>query len=106
MTNRMSRHVAVCISNEGNEVSLQMWKIYKVLPDADASSEGLIRVIDETGEDYLFPEEYFAPIDLPSRLQRSFERAVRERRRATASTDETASASGLSRVLKRPKRRA
>src|SRR6266545_6415078 len=86
MTNRMSRHVAVCVLNEGNEVSLQMWKIYKVLPDADASSEGLIRVIDETGEAYLFTEEYFAPIDLPSEVQRSFERAIRKRRRAAAET--------------------
>lgn len=44
----------------------------------DANSEGLIRVIDETGEDYLFPEEYFVPIDLPSQIQKSFERTVRE----------------------------
>ncbi len=103
MTNPMSPQVAVCVLNEGNEVSLQMWKIYKVLPDADASSEGLIRVIDETGEDYLFPEEYFAPIDLPSEVQRSFERAIRKRRRAAA---ETSSAIRPTRLLKHSKRRA
>lgn len=53
----------VCVGNEGNEVSLQLWKIYKALRD-DARSEGFLRVIDESGEDYLFPEENFVPIEL------------------------------------------
>jgi hypothetical protein len=62
----------VCVANEGNEVSLQLWKIYKALRDADAESEGFLRIVDESGEDYLFPEENFVP----------FERAIREHRRA------------------------
>src|SRR5690349_7041323 len=74
----------VCINNEGNEVSLQLWKIYKPLRDTDARSEGFFRVVDESGEDYLFPEEYFVPIELPNEVKRPFERAVREQRRSAA----------------------
>jgi hypothetical protein len=73
----------VCLANEGNEASLQLWKIYKVIRDDDARSEGFLRVIDESGEDYLFPEENFAPIELPAKIKRPFERAVREQRQTT-----------------------
>ena len=72
----------VCVSNEGNEASLQLWKIYKPLRDNDARSEGFLRVIDESGEDYLFPEENFVSIELPSEVKKPFERAVREQRRS------------------------
>lgn len=72
----------VCVQNEGNEVSLQLWKIYKPLRDDEARSEGLFRIIDESGEDYLFPEENFVPIELPAELKKPFERASREQRRA------------------------
>ena len=78
-SNHISRAV-VCLANEGNEASLQLWKIYKVVRDDDAKSEGFLRVIDESGEDYLFPEENFAPIDLPAKIRRPFERALREQR--------------------------
>jgi hypothetical protein len=74
----------VCVQNEGNEVSLQLWKIYKPLRDADARSEGFFRVIDESGEDYLFPEENFVAIELPAEARKPFERAVRAQRRAAA----------------------
>ena len=56
---------AVCINNEDYEVSLELRKIYKVLPDAKAAEHHYIRVIDESGEDYLYPEDYFIPIELP-----------------------------------------
>ena len=72
----------VCVENEGNEVSLQLWKIYKPLRDNDARSEGFLRVVDESGEDYLFPEENFVPIELPNEVKRPFERSVRAQRRA------------------------
>ena len=71
----------ICVSNEGNEASLQLWKVYKPLRDNDARSEGFFRVVDESGEDYLFPEENFAPIDLPADVRRTFERAVRDQRK-------------------------
>jgi hypothetical protein len=75
-------NAVVCVQNEGNEVSLQLWKIYKPLRDDDARSEGFFRVIDESGEDYLFPEENFVAIELPAEVRKPFERAVRAQRRA------------------------
>jgi hypothetical protein len=83
--NHQSHFDAVlCVANEGNEASLQLWKVYKTLSDGDAQSEGLLRVIDESGEDYLFPEENFAPIELPVEARKPFERAIRAQRRAAA----------------------
>ena len=55
----------VCIKNEGYTVSLELRKIYQVVPDARAAKHQLLRVIDETGEDYLYPADYFAPVKLP-----------------------------------------
>ena len=84
-------HAVICVENEGNEVSLQLWRIYKTLPDDDARAEGLIRVVDESGEDYLFPEENFAAIELPKEIQKPFERAVRQQRRAATAPRTSAS---------------
>lgn len=50
---------AVCISNSEYAASLERHKIYRVLPDEDAEQEGDLRVIDESGEDYLYPADYF-----------------------------------------------
>ncbi len=50
---------AVCVSNADYPVSLELHKIYRVLPDEDAEADGDMRVIDESGEDYLYPEIYF-----------------------------------------------
>jgi hypothetical protein len=61
----------VCISNEGYPASLEMHKIYRVLPDNDAAADGDLRVIDESGEDYLYPASYFAPISLPAIVEDS-----------------------------------
>jgi hypothetical protein len=77
-------NAVVCVQNEGNEVSLHLWKIYKPLRDDDARSEGFFRIIDESGEDYLFPEENFVAIELPAEARKPFERAVRAQRRAAA----------------------
>ncbi len=55
----------VCINNQDYPASLELRKIYRVLPDPEAESHRMIRVIDESGEDYLFPELMFAPIELP-----------------------------------------
>jgi len=82
MTSHEYPSAVVCVDNEGNEVSLQLWKIYKTLRDSDAHSEGFLRVVDESGEDYLFPEENFVPIELPTEVKKPFERAIREQRRA------------------------
>ncbi len=55
----------VCINNQDYPASLEVRKIYRVLPDPEAESHRMIRVIDESGEDYLFPEQMFAPVQLP-----------------------------------------
>lgn len=55
----------ICINNKGYEVSLERGKVYRLLDDEKAAQHNLIRVIDESGEDYLFPNEYFVPIKLP-----------------------------------------
>jgi len=67
---------AVCVKNHGYEVSLERRKIYRVLPDAEAARHKQIRVIDESGEDYLYPEEFFAPIELPQSVRRALQTAL------------------------------
>ncbi|MEW5830172.1 MAG: hypothetical protein AB1846_14860 [Chloroflexota bacterium] len=61
---------AVCIKNVGYEASLEPRKIYQVLPDQEAEKHQMLRVIDESGEDYLFPASLFSPITLPQTLIR------------------------------------
>jgi hypothetical protein len=62
----------VCISNEGYPVSLIVRRIYRVLADPEASGRGLVRVVDESGEDYLYPSGLFAQIELPREIERRF----------------------------------
>jgi len=59
----------VCIRNEDSE-DLEPRKIYQVLPD-ESSNDGYIRVIDDSGEDYLYPQDYFVPIELPRAAQKA-----------------------------------
>jgi hypothetical protein len=67
----MTKHLVVCVGNEGYAASLETRKIYVSLPDADAVRHGLLRVVDESGEDYLFPKALFRPIDLPQSTKRA-----------------------------------
>jgi len=60
----------LCIDNRDSE-DLEKRKIYQVLPDDDAKQEGYLRIIDESGEDYLYPESYFVSIQLPSEAQKA-----------------------------------
>ena len=62
---------AVCIDNAKYPASLELHKIYRVIPDADAAQDGDIRVIDESGEDYLYPADWFALVKLPQVVQDS-----------------------------------
>ena len=62
----MKKHFKICVANHGYEASLEIRKIYEVLADREAERHHQTRVIDESGEDYLYPEEYFAPVRLPS----------------------------------------
>jgi len=56
---------AICVQNEGYPASLELWKVYRVLPDDKAAKHQLIRVVDESGEDYLYDQTWFVPIKLP-----------------------------------------
>ena len=66
-----ARRFVLCLRNSGYEVSLERRKIYQVLPDRAAAAHKQVRVIDESGEDYLFPASYFVPINLPQALRRA-----------------------------------
>jgi primosomal protein N' len=63
------RHFAVCVRNEEHEESLELRKIYEVLEDRTAAKHNMIRVIDEEGEDYLYPRDWFLPIQLPHNIE-------------------------------------
>ncbi len=65
----------VCINNVDYPASLELHKIYRVLIDKEAPSEGDIRIIDESGEDYLYPSSYFVPIQVPQTVEKSLLRA-------------------------------
>lgn len=65
------RHYAVCVQNADYRASLELRKLYPVLDDTFAEQHGMIRVIDESGEDYLCPSTYFVRIDLPSAIERT-----------------------------------
>jgi len=59
------RRFVLCVDNTGYPASLEVRKVYRVLPDAAAARHGLVRVIDESGEDYLYPEKFFVRIEVP-----------------------------------------
>ena len=61
---------ALCIENKDSE-DLEKRKIYQVLPDKTAREEGYLRIVDETGEDYLYPESYFVLIQLPQEAEKA-----------------------------------
>ena len=65
------KRFAICLKNKGYEVSLEPRKIYQVLPDADAAKHRQLRIIDESSEDYLYPESYFAAIELPKPVRKA-----------------------------------
>jgi hypothetical protein len=69
-TNIKQTQFVICITNKGHD-DLEVWKVYRVLPDAKAAKLGCLRVVDESGEDYLYPAKCFVSV--------SFPKAVRER---------------------------
>ncbi|MGE0392155.1 MAG: hypothetical protein AB7I25_02845 [Vicinamibacterales bacterium] len=69
-----SKPFALCLENADYEASLIVGKVYRIVPDARAAKDGLVRIVDESGEDYLFDSSRFAFVDFPQ--------AVRKRLRA------------------------
>ena len=65
---------ALCIENKDCQ-DLEKRKIYQILPDNRAKNEGYLRVLDESGEDYLYPESYFIIIQLPRKAQKALSTA-------------------------------
>ena len=66
----------VCIHNAEYPAALELRKIYQIVPDGEAIQQHLLRVIDESGEDYLYPEAYFLPVDLPQVVKDALLRAA------------------------------
>ncbi len=60
----------ICIDNSNYPASLELFKVYRMLPDEDAEKDGDLRIIDESGEDYLYPADLFVIIDLPEAVTR------------------------------------
>jgi hypothetical protein len=71
MAKTQSKQLVVCLSNKDYPASLEKRKIYVALRDPPAEKRGLIRVIDESGEDYLYPKAFFRSIALPQSLKRA-----------------------------------
>jgi hypothetical protein len=75
MKNISPTRFAICLKNKGSE-DLVIRKIYQVLPDEATEKKRLLRIIDESGEDYLYPASYFFPIDLPQKVERTLRQRV------------------------------
>lgn len=66
-----SKRLFICLDNAGYEASLERLKIYVALPDMTAEDKGQLRIVDESGEDYLYPAERFVAADLPQDTRRA-----------------------------------
>jgi len=71
MAKTQARQLVVCVANDGYAVSLEKRKIYVTLRDAAAERHHMLRIIDESGEDYLYPKAFFRPIALPQSVKRA-----------------------------------
>ena len=71
-----SKDFVVCINNGDYPAALELHKIYSVIPDMAAEIEGDIRVVDESGEDYLYPSTYFVSVQLPERVRESIKQGT------------------------------
>ena len=81
----LEKRFALCIQNRGAD-DLEVRKVYRVLPDKTAMTAGYLRVLDDSGEDYLYPADYFVFLDLPPKARRAWAGAglsVGERRRSS-----------------------
>ncbi len=60
----------LCVNNDEYEASLELRKLYEIIPDKEAEKHNQVRIIDESGEDYLYPSDYFAPVRLLAETKR------------------------------------
>lgn len=68
------KHFAICVRNDGYLASLELRKLYVVLDDTFADEHQMIRIIDESGEDYLYPTSYFVRVELPRAVERTLQK--------------------------------
>ena len=64
-------HFALCLNNEGYPASLEVGKLYRVIDDEQAAAENLLRVVDESGEDYLYHNSHFVFLELPLEVEQA-----------------------------------
>ena len=67
---RPTKPFAVCVENAGSEASLILGKVYRVIPDAQTAKDNLVRIVDESGEDYLFEKSQFVFVGFPSAVKK------------------------------------
>ena len=72
---RATRRYAICLKNKNSE-DLVLRKLYPVLPDEKAEQEKYLRVVDESGEDYLYPADYFFVLELPQKVEHALRRTL------------------------------
>jgi hypothetical protein len=71
MTRTRTKQLVVCVENDGFPASLEKRKIYVAMPDAAAEKHNMLRIVDESGEDYLYPRAFFRSIALPQAVKRA-----------------------------------
>lgn len=71
MAKTPSKQLVICVDNEGYPAALEKRKIYVALPDRSAEKHGLIRIVDESGDDYLYPKSFFRAVDLPQSVRKA-----------------------------------
>ena len=76
MSEATSHKLVICVRNDDYPASLEKRKIYQAIPESDAAKHHQIRVIDESGEDYLYPENYFIPVTLPKSIEQAVIKAA------------------------------
>lgn len=63
--------IVLCLKNKGYEASLERRKVYRAIPDRAAAADDLLRIVDESGDDYLYPSRFFAPLRLSTAVKRA-----------------------------------
>jgi hypothetical protein len=71
MTKTRTKQLVICVDNDGYAVSLEKRKIYVSLRDAAAEKHGMLRIVDKSGDDYLYPKAFFRPVELPIAVRRA-----------------------------------
>jgi hypothetical protein len=69
---RKTNQFMLCVKNDGYKAALEIRKIYAAIADAEAEKHRMVRIVDESGEDYLYPQQFFVPLELPSAAKKAF----------------------------------